>query len=83
MALRSLDAGDTLVDMYHSVALFAKNETVQREDISMCGCGPAVATLTAAQDLGATRAELLRYATSADILGDRDEVVGYAGMIFR
>lgn len=32
MALRSLDAGDTLVDMYHSVALFARNDTVQREE---------------------------------------------------
>jgi AmmeMemoRadiSam system protein B len=59
------------------------HEIVRREKISMCGCGPAVATLTAALDLGAIRAELIRYATSADILGDRDEVVGYAGMIFR
>jgi AmmeMemoRadiSam system protein B len=25
----------------------------------------------------------VRYATSADVLGDRDEVVGYAGMLFR
>ena len=30
---------------------------------------------------GATRAELVRYATSGDINGDRDEVVGYAGVI--
>jgi hypothetical protein len=49
----------------------------------MCGCGPAVATLAAAIDLGATRADLVRYATSAEVLGDRDEVVGYAGMLFR
>jgi AmmeMemoRadiSam system protein B len=59
------------------------HEIVRREKISMCGCGPAVATLTAALDLGAIRAELIRYATSADVLGDRDEVVGYAGMLFR
>nr|HEV7952829.1 AmmeMemoRadiSam system protein B [Candidatus Acidoferrales bacterium] len=58
------------------------HDTVQREGITMCGCGPAVAALTAALDLGATRAELVRYATSADVLGDRDEVVGYAGMLF-
>lgn len=58
-------------------------DTVHREKISMCGCGPAVATITAALDLGATRAELVRYATSADVLGDREDVVGYAGMLFR
>ncbi len=58
------------------------HETVRREGITMCGCGPAVSAITAALDLGATRAELVRYATSADVLGDRDEVVGYAGMLF-
>ena len=59
------------------------HETVHREAISMCGCGPAVSALTAALDLGAKPAELVRYATSADVLGDRNEVVGYAGMLFR
>ncbi len=58
-------------------------DTVRREKITMCGCGPAVATLTAALDLGATRAELVSYSTSAGVLGDRDDVVGYAGMLFR
>jgi AmmeMemoRadiSam system protein B len=56
-------------------------ETVQREQISMCGYGPAVAMLTAARELGATKAELVKYATSGDVSGDRDAVVGYAGMI--
>ncbi len=52
------------------------------EEISMCGLGPAVAMLTAMQRLGATKAELVRYATSGDAMGDRDAVVGYAGMTF-
>jgi AmmeMemoRadiSam system protein B len=52
------------------------------EQISMCGLGPAVAMLTAMQRLGAKKAELVRYATSGDALGDRDAVVGYAGMTF-
>jgi len=59
------------------------HETVRREGITMCGCGPAVSAITAAIDLGAARAELVRYATSADVLGDRDDVVGYAGILFR
>jgi len=52
------------------------------EDISMCGLGPAVAMLTAMQQVGASKAELVRYATSGDATGDRDAVVGYAGMVF-
>jgi len=52
------------------------------EQISMCGLGPAVAMLTAMQSLGAEKAELVRYATSGDVSGDRDAVVGYAGMTF-
>ena len=35
----------------------------------MCGYGPAVVMLTAARKLGATKAELIRYATSGDVSG--------------
>ncbi len=55
-------------------------DIVHKADISMCGYGPAVVMLTAARKLGATRAELIRYATSGDVSGDRDMVVGYAGI---
>ena len=57
-------------------------DTCRNEEISMCGLGPAVAMLTALNELGAKSAELVKYATSADISGDRSQVVGYAGMIF-
>ena len=56
-------------------------DVIRREDISMCGYGPTVAMLTAAKDLGAQHAELVKYATSADASGDRSAVVGYAGII--
>jgi len=56
-------------------------ETVINESVSMCGFGPAVAMLTAAKKLGASKAELVQYATSGDVSGDRDMVVGYAGII--
>ncbi|MFQ5662864.1 MAG: AmmeMemoRadiSam system protein B [Terriglobia bacterium] len=58
-------------------------ETVERENISMCGYGPTVAVLTATRELGAQNAELVRYATSGDVTGDRSAVVGYAGIILR
>jgi AmmeMemoRadiSam system protein B len=57
-------------------------DTVRNEGISMCGYGPAVVMLTAAKKLGASHAELVRYATSGDVSGDLDEVVGYAGVVF-
>src|SRR5207248_8316817 len=58
-------------------------DTVMKEEISMCGFGPTVAMLTAVKALGATKAELVKYATSGDISGDRDTVVGYAGITVR
>jgi MEMO1 family protein len=57
-------------------------DTCRNEQISMCGLGPGVAMLTALQAMDAKRAELVRYATSADVSGDKSAVVGYAGMIF-
>jgi AmmeMemoRadiSam system protein B len=55
-------------------------DTVRDGHISMCGYGPATIMLTASLQLGATKAELIRYATSAEVSGDRDMVVGYAGI---
>jgi AmmeMemoRadiSam system protein B len=57
------------------------HETVTQQHISMCGFGPAVAMLTAAKKLGAKSAELIKYATSGDVSGDLDTVVGYAGVV--
>ncbi len=59
------------------------HEVVEREDISMCGVVPATVMLAAARELGATAAELVRYANSGDVSGDRTSVVGYAGAIVR
>src|SRR5580698_3746773 len=56
-------------------------DVVTHQNISMCGLGPAVVMLTAARKLGATSAELVKYATSGDVSGDRDLVVGYAGVV--
>jgi MEMO1 family protein len=58
-------------------------EAVTQQHISMCGFGPAVAMLTAAKKLGATSAKLMKYATSGDVSGELDRVVGYAGVIVR
>ncbi len=56
-------------------------DTVRNEGISMCGYAATVATLIAARELGAAEAKLVRYATSGDVSGDHDQVVGYAGIV--
>jgi AmmeMemoRadiSam system protein B len=57
-------------------------DACRNERISMCGLGPAVTMLMALNAWGVRRADLVKYATSADVSGDRTAVVGYAGMIF-
>ena len=57
-------------------------DVCREEKISMCGLGPAVATITALRAMGGTRGELVRYATSADVSGDTSSVVGYAGVVW-
>ncbi len=47
-----------------------------------CGGGPIIATMIAAEKLGATRAQVLKYATSADTGGGAARVVGYAAVAF-
>jgi len=59
------------------------DDTVRGEGISMCGYAATTAMLVAMRDLGAKDVGLVRYATSGDVTGDRDEVVGYAGLIVR
>jgi len=58
-------------------------ERVDELNISMCGYAPAVSLISAARELGATGAELVRYQTSGDTTGDYSSVVGYAGIIIK
>jgi len=56
---------------------------VQEYDISMCGYAPAMVMLQAANVIGAAGAELVKYATSGDAIGDNASVVGYASILVR
>lgn len=57
-------------------------DVCREKKISMCGLGPAMVMLTAMNALGVEKAELVEHVTSGDITGERDHVVGYAGMVF-
>jgi len=54
---------------------------VEEFNISMCGYAPTVSLISAAKELGAKGAELVKYQTSGDTSGDYSSVVGYAGII--
>ncbi|MGB9667539.1 MAG: AmmeMemoRadiSam system protein B [Thermosulfidibacteraceae bacterium] len=56
-------------------------ERVIKKEVSMCGVMPTFVVLSSAIQLGATKAELVRYMTSGDITGDTSQVVGYSGII--
>jgi AmmeMemoRadiSam system protein B len=56
--------------------------TLERDNVSACGYGAIASVMTASKALGASKGELLRYATSGDVTGDVKSVVGYASIIF-
>jgi MEMO1 family protein len=56
-------------------------DRIAERDISMCGFAPVIISLTASRNLGAKKAFLVDYTTSAQASGDRTQVVGYAGII--
>ena len=56
-------------------------ERVKEFNISMCGYGTAACLIYAAKELGASKAELVKYQTSGDVVGDYSSVVGYAGIL--
>jgi AmmeMemoRadiSam system protein B len=58
-------------------------ETVNANDISMCGIMAATTMLLAAKELGASSAELVRYTNSGEKSGDYRSVVGYAGILVK
>ena len=55
--------------------------TVVTNRISMCGIIPTTIILLAAMELGAVKAELVRYTDSGEASGDTNQVVGYAGLV--
>ena len=55
---------------------------LQNRRVSACGYGAIATTMVACKKLGATKGQLLKYATSGDITGDKSSVVGYASIVF-
>jgi AmmeMemoRadiSam system protein B len=58
-------------------------DIIYRQNLTMCGPGPITVMLIVCKTLGAKKAELLKYATSGDVSGMVDQVVGYASIVIR
>ena len=56
------------------------HHTIETHNITMCGYAPTTAVMHAARILGAQNAVVIRYATSAEISGNVNQVVGYGGV---
>ncbi len=75
------------IDNYVIKSILKLNEKdffarINEKSATVCGFGPIAVTMVAAKNLGAKKAELLKYATSGDVTGDAGSVVGYSSIIF-
>ncbi len=59
---------------------FDLSRNLERRVWEACGGGPIVATMIAAERLGATQAKVLHYANTGDVTGDHSRVVGYGAV---
>ena len=62
---------------------FKLYEEIIQYNITMCGYGPVMTTISLSKQSKKNDCEILMYKTSGDISGDLSSVVGYASGIFR
>lgn len=55
---------------------------LERNDISACGYGAVAVAMLIAKKLGKKRGQVLKYATSGDVTGEKNSVVGYSSVHF-
>ncbi|RJS86520.1 AmmeMemoRadiSam system protein B, partial [Candidatus Bathyarchaeota archaeon] len=54
---------------------------VRENNYTMCGYLPVATMIVAAKKMGASEGKLLKYATSYDVQGSTDVIVGYASIV--
>ena len=68
------------IDEMNEFKLF---EEVVQYNITMCGYGPVITTISLSKMSNKNNSEILAYGTSGDVTGDFTSVVGYASGIFK
>jgi AmmeMemoRadiSam system protein B len=77
-------ANELDAEVLRRVSAFDPEGVIQVEDEGKgfaCGRGALAAVLFAARDLGADRVQVLNHATSGDVTGDYERVVGYGAAV--
>jgi AmmeMemoRadiSam system protein B len=70
--------------MLEAIESFDPDAVIQTEEEGRgfaCGRGALAAVLWASKDLGADKVQILRHATSGDVTGDTQQVVGYGAAV--
>ncbi len=57
-------------------------DVLKEKKVSACGYGAIASTMIACKKLGASKGKLIKYATSGDVTGETDSVVGYGAICF-
>jgi len=73
VALNAIESGN--------ITLLA--EMLSKKKCELCGYGPVFTTMMVANAVGASEIDVLKYANSGDVTGDKSRVVGYASIAFR
>ncbi|MDK2892794.1 MEMO1 family protein [Methanohalophilus sp.] len=77
----ALEKDEALIEAILEMDIEEFYKRIVEVNASACGYGPIAAMLAASKEMGATSAELLKYATSGDVSGDYSAVVGYAAIV--
>ncbi len=67
----------TFIRYVHTLDPQGLAECLSSHTCEACGGGPVMATMLASRALGVDRVEILHYADSGDVSGDKNNVVGY------
>ena len=70
------------IEMFEKGNAEAINGAATREEAEACGIGPVLTALLLAKKMDWKGPELVCYANSGDVTGERGSVVGYASMVF-
>jgi len=57
-------------------------DCIDENRVSVCGFGPIATLMTLSKKIGASGGKLLVYMTSGEVIGEYDQVVGYASIAF-
>ncbi|MEM1985148.1 MAG: MEMO1 family protein [Nitrososphaeria archaeon] len=72
----------TLISYIEKLDVDGFYDCLYNMNVTACGFGPIAVLMTISKNLNMTGSRLVSYMTSGDVIGDYDQVVGYASIVF-